>query len=220
MPRQNELLHNWPGWSLKENPFGNEFDQAARERMIQGSRLLLPFILKYKEKLNNQVCEIGPFFNPLLNHPDIKKEFSDITEITFIENDKYAINYLEENINCKIWEIDLNNISLFDNNSNNINFHKEKFFDLIIVSQVLNYVDYNNLLEHIFTILKFNGLVLINNSIDYGLPSLFSNFRPRKNEDLVNGAIKANFNVIEHAILPKANDFEHTERLIMVLSKQ
>jgi len=50
----NNLKYNWPGWLLNKNPYGDEFDLEARKRMVEGSKLLLPFIRKYNKKIGKK----------------------------------------------------------------------------------------------------------------------------------------------------------------------
>ncbi len=215
---------DWPGWPLLTNEYGNEFDEAARKRMVIGGRQLIPFILKYKHRLGNYFLEIGPFFNPILVSKEINSVVSKNSFIHFLENDPNVINWLRSNFSAKVTSIDFNRgdlksklRSMVLDERGRTKFH----FDTVLISQVLNYVDFRFLLEGISSLIKPGSLVFINNVINYGLPSLFSPQRPLNNDDLIAGAEAKGFSVVEKCILPQKDYRNQTlDRLILVLEKK
>ena len=209
--------YDWPGWPLSENEFGEEFDLQARRRMVAGSRKLIPYLLKYKHKLAGSICEVGPFFIPLVNQEEVLAEFTPTTHITFLENDKFAISFLKKNINCEVIYVDLNSPSNFLNAEKNDALNT--LFDVIIISQVLNYVDYLTLLNHLYNFLAADGLIFINNSVNYGIPELFSKKRPGSNSGMVKALAASRYKIIEKALLPKEFKEEFFKRLVLILGK-
>lgn len=201
--------YSWPGWSLKENPFGKEFDLEGRKRMIKGSRLLLPLLRKYP--LGKIIVEAGPFFNPLINEEEAKKA----ERIIFLDNDPYVLNHLKTKYtakNIQFIRADLNNSEILEINVK---------IDSIIVSHLLNYIDYNSFLQKSATLLKHNGLIFINNSIDYGLPFFFSDKRPKSSEEITNSVVEAGFEIIERIELPTTNkEHQPHERLLLVAKRK
>ncbi|MBL7747011.1 MAG: hypothetical protein JNM19_06260 [Chitinophagaceae bacterium] len=213
---------DWPGWSLLSNQFGDEFDEAARVRMIIGGKRLIPFIAKHKARLGKSFLEIGPFFNPVV----LSRELSDVISVNsfilFLENDPFAIDWLKLNFNANVISLDINDPA-FSNALATSMFNEgvdtKNLLDCVLISQVLNYIDFRMLLETVYTLMKPGGLLFINNVIDYGIPPLFSPGRPRSNEDLEEGAINKGFKIVEKEIIPRRFRKETNDRLILVLEK-
>jgi hypothetical protein len=217
----------WPGWPLKNNPHNSDFDLEARKRMIQGSELLLPFIYNYKQNLGKFLLEIGPFFNPLITTTNFPNK-----KICYWENDLYVLQWLKKNNeNNQIMPIfcDLNKIEgdsfiklkhetyqYFKDNKN-----KTNQFDSIVISQVLNYVDYKLFFVILKTFIKKDGLIFINNVIDYGLPKFFSTNRPKNNADILEALDELGYEVIEKEELETAYpDKQKNDRLILVVKNK
>lgn len=174
----NRIQHtavDWRGWPLDKNPHGKYFDASARVRMIRGSRQLLPLIYKYKDYFRGDVLEVGPFFVPLIIKRDLRRH------VTYIENDMYAVAYLE-NKGFEVKDINLNTSDLSK---------IKKRFGVLIISQVLNYVDYEKVLRNLKKLLKKGSYVFINEVIDYGIPKLFSEKRARKDSAILD-ALRCN----------------------------
>lgn len=213
---------DWPGWPLLSNQFGDEFDEAARVRMVIGGKRLIPFIAKHKARLGNSFLEIGPFFNPVI----LSRELSDVIPINsfilFLENDPFAIDWLKLNFNANVISLDIND-PVFSNALATSVFNErgdtKNLLDCVLISQVLNYVDFRMLLEVVYALMKPGGVLFINNVVDYGIPPLFSPGRPRSNEDLTEGAINKGFKVVEKEIIPRRFRKEFNDRLILVLEK-
>lgn len=209
----------WPGWPLSENQFGDEFDEDARIRMIRGAQKTIPFILKHKHKFQNQLLEIGPFFNPLLKSTELESGISKSSNIVFLENDPYAAKWLEYNHNCCVIKTNINSPTFEDDFINELLCEKHTLkFDLIIISQVLNYVDSYRLLKYMYSFLKHDGFIFINNVCNYGIPQLFSANRFKSNNDLIKACRDIGYSVVEHHFLP-LDVREPEERLILVLSQ-
>jgi len=214
---------DWPGWSLEANPFGENFDLAARKRMIKGSRILLPLIKKHSKKIGNPVLEVGPFFRPLVT-PKLFPE----KKIFYWENDRYVIEYLKKKYKEKhIFPIycDLNKLegasllklkvqTLIEMKMKGI---KSEKFDSVVVSHVFNYIDYKLFLFIIKDFMKPKGLIFLNNVVDYGLPHYFSDKRPKSIPEILKSLKEAGFEIIEKRILdspfPK---HQKNKRLVLV----
>lgn len=211
---------DWPGWPLYNNPYGDEFDHDARIRMIQGSRKLIPYILQYKHQLRHSLLEIGPFFNPLLKNEEVIGHIPENSFFTFLENDPHAVSWLHKQYACRILNMDMNHPSFNRTLKRSLtNSGYADSFNVIILSQVLNYVNPRNLLRSLYPYLRPGGLVFINNVVDYGIPQLFSEKRPATNDDIKQAAVKAGFGILEERIVPKEFKKEPVARLVLVLSK-
>lgn len=219
---KEELVLNvdWPGWPLADNKYGHEFDYDARIRMITGGRKLIPFIAKYKNTLGSTFLEIGPFFNPLLKSNELDRAFPDARqEVFFLENDYHAANWLIDQYNCQVLNINLNGQWF----KTIIEVELEKHgighgVDSIIISQVLNYVNSAKLLKELFDLLSSGGYLFLNNVCNYGLPPLFSVNRCTSNEDIIKTCQEIGYEIVEFEILPPLEK-EPEGRLLIVLRK-
>lgn len=219
-PKKYEV--DWPGWPLSINQFGDEFDEAARIRMIIGGKRLIPFIAKYSDRLGNAFFEIGPFFNPLTVGKELQNVISTDRFIVFLENDPFAVSWLKSTFQANVIVLDMNAPDF--RNELSLCLLEEagrpaSLFDTVIISQVLNYIDFRLLFESVYTLLKPGGLLFINNVINYGIPPLFSPRRPLGNDEVIQGALEKGFTLIEKAIVPNYFKKEMHERLILVLEK-
>lgn len=196
--------YDWVGWSLENNPYDKDFDAEARERMIQGSQLLLPLIKKYD--LGNKLLEVGPFFIPLLTPASFPNN-----HITFMDNDPYVIKYLIDNYpQTTVISQDCNTLP-------------EKFkqqYTTIVVSHVFNYINYQEFLNHIPSMLSDNGYFFLNNSPHYGLPNFFHPSRPENNDQTLKSIQAVGLKIIEYQLIPSLNkQYQPEERLLVVAKK-
>jgi hypothetical protein len=212
----------WPGWSLDHNNFGEDFDAEARIRMIETGRKLLPYVLEYASHSSKQYLEIGPFFTPLLFSDEANNVLTKDRKVCFLENDQNVINWLTEKFDCDVLNLDINATTfpedLRQNMITQFGVH-ENFYDVITISQIVNYIDYKLLLKNIYPSLKTGGNVFINNVIDYGIPVLFSEKRPKSNQEIINTAIALGYKVILQEELSKTFKEEPHQRLILILTK-
>ncbi len=193
----------WPGWSC-EQEFDGEFDNAARIRMIEGGKMLLPVLSRYKDHLNaGHILEIGPFFNPLMPHILHQQE-----NVTYLENDSNVCQWLKSSYNSNVIHHNIDDIE-------EIIYKIKHRYNTVILSQVINYIKYNKLIQNITKMIENNALVFINNVIDYGIETFFSAHRPHNIEETLQPLINNNFKVIEYLNLPKPKpDMQH--RIIIV----
>ncbi len=217
---ENLKNFNWPGWPLKNNPYGEDFDLEARKRMVTGSKMLLSFINKYKGNLGSVILEVGPFFNPLITPRNFPK-----AKIFYWENDYYVIKYLKKLYSKKeIYPIfsDLNKI---EGNSflklkleTQKNFKTKKIsFDSVIISHVFNYIDYKLFLMTLKEFIKKDGLIFINNVADYGLPTFFSERRPKSIQETIKILKETGYTIIEKKVFESQNKkHQKNQRLIIV----
>lgn len=193
---------DWPGWLIKENPYGEEFDVSARRRMLEGSRKLEPLLTKYRDQFGTNLLEVGPFFIPLLTHA----KYSD-AKITYWDNDEFAATWLSNN-GAHAVLIDIERIS---------HLPVGESFDSVVVSQTLNYVSYKPFLCALRYHLRSGGLVFINNVVDYGLPTLFSEGRPKSIKETLGAMSECGYEVIEHVVLPSEDlESQKEPRLLLV----
>lgn len=212
----------WPGWSLDNNKFGKDFDAAARIRMIETGRKLLPYLLDHANPTSKKYLEIGPFFTPILFSDELNDVLPKDKQVSFLENDQNVINWLTENFDCNILKLDINANSFPDELKQKMVKQfgiYENFYDAITISQIVNYVDYKLLLKNIFSCLKIGGKIFINNVIDYGIPELFSEKRPTSNQEIINVALSLGYKIEFQEELPRTFGEEPHPRLILILSK-
>lgn len=195
---------DWPGWPLDKNPYGKEFDLAARERMFLCSQLLLPLIKKHE--VGEFPLEVGPFFNPLLT-----PELFSSSYITFMDNDAYVIKYLKQKYpETTVIYQDLNK-SLPKNLPS---------YSSIVVSHLLNYIDYRFFLQQVPSLLSENGKFFLNNSPNYGLSAFFSPLRPKNNEETLDAIIGVGLEIIEYQLIPSPDkSYQPNERLLLIARK-
>jgi hypothetical protein len=214
---------DWPGWPLEANPYGDEFDGEARRRMLTGSRLLRPYLAKYQVKADKAILEVGPFFIPLI----VPDEFAD-SAIFYWDNDVHALEWLAQNhrgqtfpIRCDLKEISerCDVVSATAALLRDVCIGQEAF-DSIIVSQVLNYVDFKSFLSIMRSVLHEDGYVFINNVVDYGLPPHFSEARPTSIPHTLEGIAEVGYSIVEYEVIDSP-DTQHqpNQRLIAVAKR-
>ena len=169
--------YNWPGWSLSSNTFGKEFDLEARARMITGRDFFRLFISQFN--IGSSMLEIGPFFSPTIAADALPSSSS----IVYLENDRHALRQLrnQHRNNPSVAVIDGSIASIYADPKGVENARIRALLaksDSILLSQVINYIHYRLLVKEMSTSVRRGTLVLINNVVDYGLPSLFHESRP------------------------------------------
>lgn len=223
--KDDSKILNWPGWPLENNPYGENFDLAARKRMLAGSLVLSPFLNKYKKDMGNVILEVGPFFNPLVTPKTFPK-----TKIFFWENDYHVLRYLKNMYNRKdVYPIfcDLNKI---EGNSflklkletkkhfSKLNLKKISF-DSVVISHVFNYVDYKLFLMVLKEFIKKGGLVFINNVVDYGLPAFFSEKRPTSIPETIRAVKETGYDIIEKKIFESSDKKHQKKKRLIIVAK-
>jgi len=217
------LETEWPGWPLSENKYGHEFDEPARLRMIAGGKVLIRYIKKHLPLMTGPVLEVGPFFNPLLLDEEVRGAFESEDQFYFLENDEFAVDWINNRTGSgKVLDLDMNHSS-FDKAFYEAVFTNEArvkpFFNSILISQVLNYVNYEKILSIFYPVLRSKGMLFINNVINFGIPQLFSDKRPRSNNEIVETALKIGYAIDTFELVPKQFEKEPEDRLILLLSR-
>ncbi len=216
---------SWPGWSIGRKSYGDEFDLAARQRMIDASKRLLPLLKKYKSSIGDIILEVGPFFDPLI----VPQQFPG-KKICYLDDDRHVIHWLRNNSNGDTSSIryNLNRLSPTEQQKLKRSFRKTMsslgtnrvVFDSIVVSQVLNYINFPQFSRAIGQYLKSGGLLFINNTIDYGIPALFSSTRPHNDQEIMDSFKKAGFKTVAHQTIPSAHQsHQKNDQLLLVLKK-
>lgn len=212
----------WPGWSLSDNKYGKEFDAEARIRMIETGRKLLPYLLDNSAIFGENFLEIGPFFTPILFSEELQNYLPKNHNINFLENDQNVINWLSEKFRCFIFKLNIDSTTFFHDLTQKMTaqFGSYKdFYDVVTMSQIVNYVDYKQLLTSLFPMLNKEGYIFLNNVVDYGIPILFSEQRPKSNQEIIDTAKAIGYKIYYKEEQPKMFDEEPNKRLILILSK-
>tara|TARA_Y100000389_G_scaffold204977_1_gene261511 strand:+ start:1636 stop:2364 length:729 start_codon:yes stop_codon:yes gene_type:complete len=137
--------------------FERNISKILREGMIRKNKIqILEFIKKYiKINKNSEILEIGCFIGDLLFL--IKKKYK--SKVYGVEPSKLACSYANDKYNLKIENKTFLNSTFFPNTKKN--FQK---FDLIIIDDVLSWIDRDILLNVIASIdwaLKDNGHIFL-----------------------------------------------------------
>lgn len=212
------------GWSLDSCSFNGEFDEAARERMIKGGRLLLRYIHEYKARLGNYLLEIGPFCNPLLSKDMLEPQ----QRLAYWENDLYALRWLKEThlgrqtfpVACDINEIgkiefQFSSCPIFIE-SNEPKVYTGKF-DSIIMSQILNYINYKDFITQLRRFINPGGLLFINNVVNYGIPEFFSAQRPASRREIIQTLEANDFKILAKDLQPSPRPGDDKRLLLVAL---
>jgi hypothetical protein len=214
----NVAPQKWPGWSLQSHSFNGEFDVAARERMIKGGQALLTTLNKYSYLLGYSVLEVGPFFNPLfvqLTQGFSKSIGFEKIGISYLENDNNACDWLKQQEDATIINADISQLA-------GLNFgdyiENHKAFSSIILSQVINYINFKKTITDLSLHLSSDGLLFVNNVVNYGIPDFFSPLRPKSIEETIEIIADHGFIVLEKMLLPPPRQSEGS-RLIVVAQK-
>lgn len=223
MDKSHNQQYDWVGWSIKGNPYGEAFDLPARKRMVEGSQQLMPLLKQYEKFLGDYILEVGPFFNPLITPQNFPGK-----KIFYWENDRYVLQRLgQENKGKNVYATycDLNKIdgrSLMKLKSETLKHFKKHGrknvkFDSIVVSHVLNYIDYKLFLMVPKDFLRPGGLIFINNVPNYGLEEFFSDNRPKSIPETISTLIEAGYRIMEKEILPSPYPkHQKDQRLLLV----
>lgn len=212
------------GWSIDSSSFNGEFDEAARERMIKGGRLLLKYLEEYRLRLGDYLLEIGPFYNPLLSREALEPH----QRLAYWENDLHALKWLKEThlcnqvfpVPCDIKDIgkiefQFSSCPIFVE-ANNLKVYSGKF-DSIVLSQVFNYINYKEFIVQIRRFINPGGLLFINNVVDYGIPEFFSPERPKSRDEMIQTLEKNEFKILDTDLQPSPRPGDD-KRLLLVAS--
>jgi hypothetical protein len=188
-----------------EGPGAADAEKALSARcmsgpyMRTGARRLLPYLGKHV--LGEQVLELGPNRHPLVT-PDMCAG-----RIVYLEISDPCIQFLREEFgeSVTIVRFDLNEAwgagdnvlrrhlsrALYGDSANAVSF------DSVVMSQVVNYVDYRRLLHACAEMLRVDGLVFFNNIMSHGSERWFHSGRPKDIEEFLDSASKIGFEPIE-----------------------
>lgn len=197
---------NWHVWRSKE-----DLGPDAWQRMVHGSRLLLPILNRYKPRLGSVGLEIGPFFHPLLTN----KSFADRT-IIYLELNRQAAKYLRENYPRS--RVLCHDIDLLPQEGRSILpvFHG---VDFVVASQVLNYINFKRFLRYLGRHLLGGAYLFVNNTVGYGWPDFFSRARPRSIPSTIKSIKEAGFDIVEALIVESSHRIQRNKRLLLVAKK-
>lgn len=184
-----------------------------------GAGYLRPLVLKYSAKLLGQkILEIGPLYHPVIEPTDLQSILQG-RSVTYWEYDKLAAQKLRE---WTTLSSQPNKISVEQVDLNNINPNKTEQFDTVIISQVLNYVDYNKALKDISKFIKPGGKIIITNTLEQGDRDFFHLKKPQKAADIETALVSLGFSTLhryrnEGVITPEefmANKFAFFDKLV------
>jgi hypothetical protein len=189
--------------------YGREFDDEAKERMIIGCRQISHLLEKYASRIRGAGIEFGPFKNPLL----LPEAFPDCA-ITYVDGDIDVAQHLRSrfraNPSVQVVSADLNDSPA------RLTRRLPQNADVIIASQVLNYVDMRRFFTMVSQVAAPHALLFVNNVPHYGIPELFSENRPRNNKQVVSALQERGWTILEENHIAPQFVQQKDERLILV----
>src|SRR3989344_5704089 len=207
-------------------------DDIRYKMMVTVKKLpvkLFPNLLNSNKNFYGKtILEVGPFFNPLVTP---RKFFN--KNIFYWEYDKYAIDWLlKKNKGKKVFPIycdDLNNLK--EDSFLKLKIKTKKYFnkyglkkvefDYVIISQVFNYIDYKTFLINLKNFLKKDGLIFINNVVNYGYGAheFFSEKRPKSIPETLRTIKETEYEIIEKKVYESKNKKHQKNKRLIVVAK-
>jgi len=198
---------------FNQDTHNGEFDLQARRRMIIGSKWLAPLIWENLEhQSRKKILEFGPFTDPLVTSETYSR-----ADINYIDNENKILDYLKQRF-PRVTTLK-GNFSELDK----IPEIKDEKFDAMIMSQVLNYIDFRKLLGIAKSKLASGGLIFINNVAHYGIPEYFApeGRRPNSEWDTLQALQDLGFEIKEWIIIPTTNfTNQPLDRLLIVATSR
>ena len=198
--------------NFSSSEHGREFNDHAKARMIYGCAQLMPLIQEFEAFLDGHGLEVGPFKNPLLD-----PRMYPLKSLNFVDGDLGAIRYLRERFTShrkvKTIHVNLNDPFLM------VRDRLPKNQNVIIASQVLNYVSLNDFSRHLTNSAAPRCLLFLNNVIDYGIPDLFAQGRPEKDGEIEAAFQSLGWKILRRRSLPPDFSEQPNPRLLLVLQR-
>ena len=201
--------------------YGKEFDDAAKGRMISGCRMLAPWLDETLSVAGRTCIEFGPFRNPLLEPKRMPG-----ASITYVDGDAQVIAELREmhrsNPSIKTFCADLNSpipLSVRLLASEHQGPAVPLKFDVLVASQIINYIDYGKFLEEITKLASRDAFLFLNNVIDYGIPELFSKHRPKSDCEVIATLKRLGWTIERQVSVPSQFVQKEQPRLLVMAKK-
>jgi hypothetical protein len=147
-----------------------------------------PLIKRFQDKLGRVRLDVGPLFNPSF-------EPCNSYHAVYWDCDAFALNRIakEQSKNVHCLHVDLNYLSqnpkehdaFVVRSRELLGSIKSEGFDSIILSQVLNYIDFSALLALVSSLQAPGGLLLVYNAINIGTNKYFHAQRPKSNQEII-----------------------------------
>jgi hypothetical protein len=172
--------------------------------MEPGARRLLPYIEAHG--LGRAVLELGPNRHPLVTPGMFDGR------IVYVELSDPCVQFLHDKFGDAVAVVKFNLHRAWDDGDNVLAAHlaaaldrdqqEAVSFDSLILSQVVNYVDFRMLLRACAPLIAMNGLLFFNNVMNHGGPALFHPRRPQTMEEFLEGAAEIGFDPVEAVAEP------------------
>lgn len=169
------------------------------------------------------ILEVGPFFKPLVTPKDFPK-----AKIFYWENDHHVLKYIKNiypkknvyPIFCDLNRIEGNSLLKLKMETQRQFAElglKKVSFDSVVISHLLNYIDYKLFLIVLKELVRKNGLIFVNNVVNYGLPAFFSEKRPKSIPETIRAVKETGYNILEKKIFESPDKkCQKNKRLILV----
>jgi hypothetical protein len=174
-------------------------NHAATQEIIGMQRKqkdLQQFLRKYLDSVNGPLLEVGPFYNPSLD-PAMGRE------IVYWDKDLAPLRKLSEsggsNVSCIFVDFNHADPDFMRNFSatNKAVLGQRQGYGAVVLSQVLNYVDFRSVLNQVSQFQSNNGLIFVVNAVNHGDRSFFHPLRPRNSRDIENYLERLGYEVLE-----------------------
>jgi hypothetical protein len=186
--------------------------------MEKGARRLSPYIEKYGA--GKDVLELGPNRHPLVTPATCDGR------IVYLEASNPCIDFLREQFGDAVAIVTFDLNGAWDGADNLLRrhladvLHRAPYFDSLVVSQVLNHVDYRALLRACAELVRAGGLLFLNNIMNYGGRMLMHPRRPKGMEELLASAAQIGFDPVEVVAEPAGVANPHEIRHLAVLRRR
>ncbi|MGE0616600.1 MAG: hypothetical protein AB7P04_13275 [Bacteriovoracia bacterium] len=189
------------------------FDAAAQVRMAEGGASLYPLIEKYDAQMRGPCVEFGPYLNPILAPTRFPA-----AEITFVDGDGTALRVLQDRFAVALPPVRFVQFDLSGPTAQLLE-RLPKRFNAVVVSQVLNYLDFHRFLTTLHHVSNTNAYLFINNVIDFGIPERFSSNRPRDDREILATLPRFGWEIVEYQLVPSTSDRHQSPRLLLVAKR-
>jgi hypothetical protein len=190
--------------------------------MVAGQSPLRTRLLEHRSLLRGNVLEVGPFFTLLVTRSCIPE-----ASVMYWENDPDALVWLSRtyatNNSTDVIPMDVGSADTpgcLDSTDARLRARNAITFDVVVLSQVMNYVDYRMLLGVVAALLRPGGLLAVNNVVNYGLPLFFSHARPGSVSETINVVKDGGFSVFSSDVSPAETEAQGGEPRLVLLAER
>jgi len=185
-----------------------EMTYGMKAGMLLGASLLRPYLELFESQITGNVLEIGPY-----DHPLMTSSKNGARRIFYWEKDLDALGLLRREfstayplyVDLRATETELN--AFADENRRLLKASDPRasaHFDAFVISQVLNYVDFRQLLRLVTSLAAPGALMFINDPLGGAPRELRHPQRPRACREILQYLEELGYEILEYEILTPA----------------